>query len=215
MINTLIPVILVLLFSFSAHAERPMNELPMYGGQHNPTVERNTEFSHGATQRGWSAYYQGDLDTAIKRFNQGWMFDQDNPEVFWGFGLITGQRAFQEEPEQNLIDSIKYLQIAKDKAPQNGKIIGDLAYSHTLLGQYLQSEKGNKKDAQEHFQTAGSLFVEATTKEPHYPPTIANWSIFYFYIKKFTEAKSKADEAIKLGYEFDPNYIKELAKNIK
>lgn len=215
MINIQISLILVFLFCFSARAERPMNELPMYGGQHNPAVERNTKFSHGATQRGWKAYYQGDYDTAIKRFNQGWMFDRDNSEVFWGFGLITGQRAFQEEPEQNFEDSIKYLQIAKDKAPQNGKIIGDLAYSHTLLGQYLQSEKGNKKEAQKHFRTAGSLFVEATTKEPLYPPTSANWSIFYFYTKKFTEAKSKADKAMELGYRFDPSYIKELENHLK
>ena len=72
----------------------------MYGGQHNPTVERNPDFSRDATHRGWEAYYQGDFDTAIKRFNQGWMFDRENPEVYWGFGLIMGQRAFEEDPEE-------------------------------------------------------------------------------------------------------------------
>lgn len=41
---------LLLLISFCllsqlALAERPTNELPMYGGQHNPTVERNPALS--------------------------------------------------------------------------------------------------------------------------------------------------------------------------
>jgi tetratricopeptide (TPR) repeat protein len=211
--HILIATILVFLFGFPVYAERPINEIPMYGGQHLPSVERNTEFSRAATQRAWKAYYQGDLDTAIKRFNQGWMFDQDNPEVFWGFGLISGQHAFREEFEKNLEASIMYLHIAKNKAPDNGKIIGDLAYSHTLLGQYLQSEKGKEKESQEHFRIAGNLFVDAIAKEPDYPPVVANFSVFYFYTKKFTEAKLKAEAAIKLGYEFDPNYIKALEQS--
>ena len=70
MIKTLIPLILVFLLSLPANAERPMNEIPIYGGQHSPTVEKNTEFSRRATQLGWKAYYQGGFDTAIKRFNK-------------------------------------------------------------------------------------------------------------------------------------------------
>lgn len=215
MIRILIFYFLISLTSITARAERPINELPMYGGKHNPTVERNTEFSRKVTQIGWRAYYNGDFDIAIKRFNQGWMFDKENPEVFWGFGLIAGQRAFQEKPEENFKESIRYLQIAKDKAPNNGRIIGDLAYSHTLLGQFLQVEKNSNKSALEHFQIAGSLFLEANKKEPNYPPNIANWSILYFYTKDYEKAKSKADEAAKLGYEFDPNYINDLENKIK
>jgi tetratricopeptide (TPR) repeat protein len=198
-----------------AWAERPMNELPMYGGQHNPAVERNVDFSRDATQRGWKAYYQGDFDTAIKRFNQGWMFDRENPEVYWGFGLIMGQRASAGDPESSLKESIRFLKMANDRVPEDGRIIGDLAFSHTILGHYFQSNGKNDKKAQEHFETAGELFNRAYTKNPSYPPITANWSVFYFYIGNYEKAKAKADVAIMLGYRFSPDYIKELESNLK
>jgi len=211
----IIPLITFCLLSQLAFAERPINELPMYGGQHYPTVERNTALSRDATQRGWNAYYQGDFDTAIKRFNQGWMFDRENPEVYWGFGLIMGQRSSQENPEENLKESIRFLQIAVDKDPQNGRIMGDLAFSNTLLGFYYKSEKKNKQMAKKHFDIARNLFEKAFTADPNYPPTIANWSVFYFYTEEFSKAKIKADEAIKLGYQFSLGYMKELDENLK
>jgi tetratricopeptide (TPR) repeat protein len=198
-----------------AWAERPMNELPMYGGQHNPAVERNVDFSREATQRGWKAYYQGDFDTAIKRFNQGWMFDRDNPEVYWGFGLIMGQRASIGNPESSLKESIRFLEMANVKAPEDGRIIGDLAFSHTVLGQYFQSNRRANKKAQGHFETAGELFSKAYTKAPTYPPITANWSVFFFYTGNFEKAKAKVDEAFMLGYRFSPNYIEELESNLK
>jgi len=203
------------LLSQLAWAERPMNELPMYGGQHNPAVARNVEFSRDAAQRGWRAYYQGDFNTAIKRFNQGWMFDRENPEVYWGFGLIMGQRASRENPEENLKESIRFLKMAEAKDPENGRIMGDLAFSNTLLGYYYNSENKNLKLASEHFDIASALFLKAFAADPQYPPTSANWSVFYFYTGDFVKAKVKADDAIKLGYQFSPEYLKDLEENLK
>lgn len=192
-----------------------MNELPMYGGQHNPTVDGNPDLSRDATQRGWKAYYQGDLDTAIKRFNQGWMFDRENPEVYWGFGLVMGRRASQENPEKNLKESIRLLQMAHEKTPKNGRIMGDLAFSHTILGHYYKSEVKNDKLAAEQFGKAGELFPRAFEADSEYPPTVANWSVYYFYTEDYPKAKSKADEATVIGYRFAPGYIKDLEKNLK
>lgn len=205
----------VLLLSQLAFAERPMNEVPMYGGQHDPSVERNPALSRDAAQRGWKAYYQGDLDTAIKRFNQAWMFDRENYEVYWGFGLIMGQRASKQDPETSLKESIRFLQMANEKEPKNGRIIGDLAFSHTILGHYYKSEQKNDKEAGEHFGKAGELFADAFKADPKYPPIVANWSVFYLYTGDYQKAKSKADEAIDMGYEFSPDYLNDLKKHIK
>ena len=202
------------LFGHLAIAERPMNELPMYGGQHDPTVELNADFSKRSVQLGWQYYYKGDYDTAIKRFNQGWMFNRENPEVYWGFGLVMGQRASQEEPEYNLKESIRCLQLANGKAPSNEKIIGDLAFSHIIVGQYYKEEKNDAK-AQSHFETANELLVKASRIDPKYPPFIAHWSDLYFYMGDYQQAKEKADEAIRMGYKFSPDYIKNLEEKLK
>ncbi len=211
----ILPLITLCLLTQLVFADRPTNELPMYGGQHNPTVERNPDLSRDATQRGWRAYYQGDFDTAIKRFNQGWMFDRENPEVYWGFGLIMGQRASQEEPESSLKESIRFLQMATEKVPENGRIIGDLAFSNTIIGHYYKSEKTNIKLSKKHFDIANNLFVKAFKADPEYPPTVANWSVFYFYTGDYLKAKSKADEALGMGYRFSPAYMQDLEKNLK
>lgn len=211
----ILPLITLCLLGQLAFAKRPTNELPMYGGQHNPTVERNPDFSKDAAERGWKAYYQGDFDTAIRRFNQGWMFDRGNPDVYWGFGLIMGQRAFQEDPELSLKESIRFLQMAIAKAPKNGRIIGDLAFSNTILGQYYKSDKKNDMEAQKHFEIAEELFSKAFKADPKYPPTVANWSVLYFYTGNYQKAKSKADEALKMGYQFSPDYTKDLEAKLK
>ena len=208
--KTTLLFIVSLLFGHLAIAERPINELPMYGGQHNPTVEQNSDFSKRAVQLGWQYFYKGDFDTAIKRFNQGWMFDRENPEVYWGFGLIMGQRASKENPKDNLKESIRFLQLANEKDPNNGKIIGDLAYSHTVLGAYYLSRESDQKSAKEHFDKAEVLFPAAYKMTPKDPQITANWSVFYSYTGDYQKAKSKADEAIAMGYHFSADYLKKI-----
>ncbi len=206
---------LSVVISESSFAERPDNEIPMYGGNHNPTVEQNHEFSKSAVDLGWKYYYQGDFDTAIKRFNQGWMFDRENPDVYWGFGLIMGQRASVEKTENNLKESIRFLEMARDKRPEDGRIIGDLALSQAILGHYCKTEINNTKAAKEHFEKARDLFPQAFKLNHEYPPIVANWSVFYFYTGEYQEAKIKADEAIKMGYTFSPDYMKDLTEKLK
>jgi len=214
-----------------AIAQQPVNELPMYG---ETNLSKNAEeanrqlidwatheyknlalASKDAAQRGWKAYYQGDLETAIKRFNQAWLFDKENPEAYWGFGLVMGQRASEDNPETSLKDSIRFLQMANERAPKNGRIMGDLAFSHTILGHYYESETQSDAEAQKQFETAGELFVQAFKADSEYPPTVANWSVFYFYTGDYQKAKSKADEAMKMGYSFSPDYISDLQAKMK
>jgi tetratricopeptide (TPR) repeat protein len=206
---------LVKKYGTAADNERPMNELPMYGGLHNPTVEEDPVYSKQAAELGWKYYYKGDFDTAIKRFNQSWMFNRSNVDALWGFGIIMGQRASEESPKDNLKESVRFLQMAKDRAPDNARIISDLAFSHTVLGHYFKSEERDNAEAQRHFDRANTLFTEAFKIDPKYPPLIANWSVLHFYMGDYQQAKTKADKAVEMGYEFRPGYIKDIEEKLK
>ena len=184
-----------------------MTELPMYGGQHDPSVEANPKFSTDAAKRGWKAYYEGDFDTAIKRFNQAWMFNRNNPEVYWGFGLVMGQRSSEEEPEKNLKESIRLLEIGRKLDGENGRMLGDLALSHTLLGSFLKSKK---LDAGANFHKASELFKEAYRLDPGYPPTVANWAVYFLYTRDYLPAQEKANQAMEMGYDFTRDFLKDL-----
>lgn len=204
--------ILLLLINGVSLADRPTNEEPMYGGKHNPEVEENIERSTSAASLGWQYFYKGDIKTAIKRFNQAWMFNRNNPEAYWGFGLVMGQRAMQENTEQNLSESIKYLKMATQLSENNAKIIVDLAFSKTLLGAFLKDKK--EKSFSRHFSEAGSLYSKAEDIEKNYPALYYNWSVLKFYEDKYEIAKSKLLKAKELGYEADPGYEKDLNEKL-
>lgn len=190
-----------------------MNEIPMYGGQHDPQVPENKEFSKGAAKLGWKYYYNGDHVTAIKRFNQAWMFDRSNPEAFWGFGVIMGIRAIEENPENNLNESIKFLKKANELSRNNPRLMVDFAYSETMLGSFLK--RNQKKEFQDHFDKARNLFKESEKLEKDYPLLYSNWSVLEFFEGKYIEAKEKLGIAKTLGFKPNPDYEKDLGTKLK
>lgn len=44
------------------------------------------------TQVGWGLFYDKQLDSAIKRFNQAWLLDSTNAEPYWGFASTLGMK---------------------------------------------------------------------------------------------------------------------------
>ena len=153
-----------------AWAERPENEIPMYGGDRAPLVEREPpknakekadfqEWSRGTSQLGWEYFYKGDADTAIKRFNQAWLFDPDNPQVWWGFGVIMGDRGMKECKDNFLLKAIEYLQKASSLDEKNYQIMIDLAITYTRLGSLKL--KSDQMSANEAFTNALHWFAKA------------------------------------------------------
>ena len=45
-----------------------------------------------ASKLGWDRITQGDPETAIKRFNQAWLLNPDEPTLYWGLAVATHQR---------------------------------------------------------------------------------------------------------------------------
>ena len=208
----ILTLMIFICFSQIAYAERPMNEIPMYGGQHKPMVPENIENSEGAAKLGWEYFYKGDLDTAIKRFNQAWMFDRNSADAFWGFGVIMGHRAYTEDVEKNIKESVRFLEKANSLSKNNARIMVDLAYSETLLASLLEEE--NKSGFQKHYDKARKLFKKAEKLENDYPLVYANWSILEFHEGNYVKAKTKLNTAIKLGYMPDPTYEKDLDEKL-
>lgn len=140
-------IILIFLSLTCGHvwAERPENEMPMYGGDHPSLVESEPpktvkekadykKWSREISQLGWEYFYKSDADTAIKRFNQAWLFDPTNPEVWWGFGVIMGKRGETEGQDKLVIEAIGYLTKALCLEEKNYRIMIDLAVAYMKLG---------------------------------------------------------------------------------
>ena len=206
-------IMAVCIVSF-AYAERPIEELPMYGGQHNPEVETNKGFSQSAAQLGWEYFYKGDVDTAIRRFNQAWMFDRENIDALWGFGVVMGARATQEDPEHNLRESVRYLEMADSKSNDNYRLMVDLAFSCTLLGYFLKSNE-KTAEADQYFIQARKTFEKSERLGSTYPLLYSNWSVLEFYEGNYQMAKTRLARAKDLGFKSDPQYEQDLENKLK
>lgn len=218
-----------LCFGIAGCASTAINEQPMYGGlEKSKELEKadrdfidwavkeygtREKASMDAADRGWQLYYNNDLSTAMKRFNQAWLLDSNNAQAYWGFGNIAAKQAAKNHPEENLDESIKYLQMAHEKAPTNPRIMADLAFSHTIKGYFLK--KYHKAGAEDEFSKAQLIFANAAKIIPAEPFVNGQWSILYFYREDYFRAKEKLDTAITAGYKPDPQYVNHLNKELK
>ena len=41
--------------------------------------------------KGWEYFYDNDDETSMKRFNQAWLLDNTNSQIYWGFGNLLGK----------------------------------------------------------------------------------------------------------------------------
>ena len=84
------------------------NQLPMYGDQEKtPCMKQaDEEFLEGIRKQGvsreegarevvklgWKYWAKGDLSTAMSRFNQAWLLNPENGNIYHGFALIISNR---------------------------------------------------------------------------------------------------------------------------
>jgi hypothetical protein len=104
-------LVLSLALSTSALADHvPIDQVPMYGGMDRAAVPElkaadekliaDTMQHYGSRAKasaafvdaGMNYYYHDDLAAAMRRFNQAWLLDPDNPEAYWGFAAVAADR---------------------------------------------------------------------------------------------------------------------------
>src|SRR5688572_8320435 len=66
--------------------------------------------------RGWGYFYKNQFDTAMMRFNQAWLLDSLNADVYWGLGNIVGLR------DKKLEESLTYFEKSLKIDPTNPRV---------------------------------------------------------------------------------------------
>jgi len=118
-------ILIVLNYSCKSKEDCPnnINLLPMYGDVEKckSQIESDKKFvldseikyktKNKACEfyiaQGWEYFYANENDLSMKRFNQAWLLDKNNPEIYWGFGNILGQKNEYEKSIKYLLKSIK------------------------------------------------------------------------------------------------------------
>jgi tetratricopeptide (TPR) repeat protein len=206
----------------------PLNEIPMYGGDKiteyykkinqdfindiKKIIETKKQFkdlneaSKYSMNKGWDAFNNGDYLTSIKRFNQAWLLDPDNPDVYWGFGDYLG---IKEEFEESIKMFYKYLELD----PGNVYVMADLAKSYNMNG-FKNSYEGKKDLLKTNLEKAIEIIEKAITIKKT-GILYHHWAVSLFYLERYKEAKEKIDIAIKMKEKVDKNFLNEIDSKIK
>jgi tetratricopeptide (TPR) repeat protein len=91
-----------------ADCPKDINTLPMYGHvkkckeqldsdkdfltQCDKEFKNRKEAAQFHVDKGWEYFYKNQFETAMKRFNQAWLLDSLNADIFWGYGNILGMK---------------------------------------------------------------------------------------------------------------------------
>lgn len=75
--------------------------------QHIDSGEGRKKACTNLIARGWQYFYKNVYDTALFRFNQAWLCDSTNFEIYWGIGNILGKQKKYRESLIYLFMAIK------------------------------------------------------------------------------------------------------------
>lgn len=125
--------LLFILFSCGeADCPEDINKLPMYGQIQKCKAQLDTdkEFLEAADKqfdnrqegakfyidRAWGYFYKNQFDTAMMRFNQAWLLDSLNADIYWGYGNILGLN------DRNFKGSLIFLEKSLKMNPSNPRV---------------------------------------------------------------------------------------------
>ncbi len=146
--------------------------------------------SNHMIELGFQYLYKGDLRTAIYRFNQAYLLDKDNSNIYWGYGAIY--MAFgrfdlsREQYEEGLkVDS------------NNDNILVD--YGTTYLGEFYNYYQTDQSKASEKLDKAIEKLSDAYSINPNNSNASYKLSICYLYKDSCEKAKEYLELSEKIG----------------
>ena len=201
-------------------SSQPINTLPMYGNlektlyqkQHDQDFIQSVIDKTGSREKGsekyanigWSYLSKGDWQTAMKRFNQAWLLNPQNPQAYWGFGsILNQQRKFDE--------AIKMSEKALQLDPQNYRLMSDLAFTY---GNKARTVIEFNEEKARYVSKAIALYRKASNSNPEYSGLYFQWAVTLFYNNNYEEAWEQVQKAEKSGFNVPAPFIAELASKM-
>lgn len=209
----LIILLTLLLTACSSTQDCPenINILPMYGNQKkcqeqididqdflkecDKIFKNRQQASRVYTKKAWGYFYKNDFDTAMKRFNQSWLLDSLNEEIYWGFGNILGM---QMKPEESLTYFDKSIKIN----PNNSNVWLGLGISH---GQIF-----SKTENQDHLEKAIEYLKKSIQLDSKNALAYSQLTASYSYFME----KDSALKYLELTDKLDPNAVNPEVRKI-
>ena len=198
-----------LIFGADASAQSnslPRNEQIMYGDrQFSPaelkanndllqSLDRSGVSRRDAARRavvlGFRHFREGDMATAVKRFNQAWLVDSEYGRAYWGLAIVSFER------DKDAATAERLFLKAAELSPKDAKL-------HVDVGRFF-GKTGNPSKAGVYFERA--LKIDEDVRDAHRGLALA-----YASQMKFRQALDHAKIAKQRGETLKPNAVPFLA----
>jgi tetratricopeptide (TPR) repeat protein len=201
-----------------------IDEVPMYGGMDRsayPELKAADEwFIAGVSQEfgsredaakawvdiGYRFYYADELGLAMRRFNQAWLLDPKNPEVYWGFASVLHDQGKNCESMR-----IVNLSLARNP-PTNkgfyadaGRIVALCAINDEQLPVAAKSRLLDRSE---------ELFRKAEEVEPDKGYVYSTWATTYYWREQYSDAWSMVIRARAAGGDCSEHFLGLLRKEM-
>lgn len=155
-----------------------------------------TEASKFFMERGWEYFSEGQIDTAMYRFNLAWLLNPGNGETYWAFGLIS---AATDKPKE----ALKLYEKALEYEPENSLLFSDIASAYILA---YKSEKKKK-----HLKNASKSLDKALRLDKSNSFALYSISEVKFLEKKYSDAWTFLHQAREIDMaNMNYSYLQEL-----
>lgn len=179
----LLPTIFILSCTSAQDCPEGINLLPMYGNAKKcpAQIQSDNEFIKSVmAQRGsrkeaaklqaekaWQYFNQKQTDIAMKRFNQAWLLDSLNADVYWGFANLVGMQGKYEESIKLFRRSLA-LNPVNAKVWQNASVSFGQAFIRFQDVKLLDSSVKYLKNAAKLAPNDATVFAQLTAAYTHY-----------------------------------------------
>jgi tetratricopeptide (TPR) repeat protein len=200
-----------------------IDQVPMYGGMDRQSVPQlkqadeqliaGTTKAFGSREKASDAfvdqgiryYASNNYVMAMRRFNQAWLLNPNNPDVFWGFGMIFHDKGNVCEAK-NMIDRAISLKLSKPSA------LADAGRIYTLCGAGNQSLDFATK--RRYFTTSEELYQKASSISPNNDYICGSWATAYYWRGDYARSWQMVAKARSVGFVFPGAFIALLQKKM-
>ncbi|MDR4464748.1 MAG: hypothetical protein MRJ66_10840 [Nitrospira sp.] len=200
-----------------------IDQVPMYGGMDRQSVPQlkqadeqlidGTAKEFGSREKASEAfvdqgirYYKADnYAAAMRRFNQAWLLNPNNPDVFWGFGMVFHDEGNVCEAK-NMIDRAISLKLSKPVA------LADAGRIYTLCG--VSSQSLDSATKQQYFTTSEDLYKKASEASPSNDYIHGLWATAYYWRGDYIRSWEMVAKARSLGFVFPGQFLNLLRQKM-
>ncbi len=208
---------------FSAVGQEPtlIDQVPMYGGmdrsQYPELKAADEKLTEDASkhfgsrekaaaawiEQGFRFYQQDRLDMAMRRFNQAWLLDPNNAEVYAGFAAVLHDQG-KNCPAMKMMEEALSRKPPTYQGiyPDAGRIIALCAVGDSTLSADAKAALLERSEA---------LFRKGDEVERDKSYLYGTWASAYYWREQYAEAWAMVDKQRQTGGRPSANFIKVLS----